>query len=339
MRALVLQDFGHLSVEDRPDPVAAAGEVLLTITSVGICGSDIHGFTGENGRRSPGQIMGHEASGVVADAGRSSLQVGQQVTFNPLIACGQCPACQGGQPQYCPTRKVIGVNAEIQAAFAQQLALPAANVVPLPDPLPVTYGALIEPLAVAFNAVRRADISPGSDVLVTGGGPIGQSALLAAAAAKPGRIAVSEPDAGRRAVCKRLGAEVIDPTAGKVADQLADRWGGAADVTIDAVGISASVRDSLAATRFGGTVALVGMGTPRLELDAFDVSTAERRLVGCFCYTHDDFLAATAWAGENVDRVAGLVSKEVGLEDAAQAFTDLAGPSPAPGKVLVHPDR
>lgn len=339
MRALVLKQFNTMSVEEHPRPEAGDGEALLAMTAVGICGSDLHGFTGENGRRTPGQVMGHEASGIVVDPGTTGLPEGRAVTFNPMLTCGACEACRAGHPQYCPNRRVIGVEPEIQAGFAEYLALPSANVVPLPEALPTEHGALIEPLAVAFNAIRRAEIEPGAYVLVTGGGPIGQSAVLAAAAASPGAVAVSEPDAGRREVCAALGAVVVDPAAGPVRDQLVERWGRPADVAVDAVGITPSVRDSLAATRSGGTVALVGMGSPTLELQAFDLSTVERRLVGCFAYTHEAFLAATAWAGEHPDLVAGLVSKEVPLDEGPQAFTDLAGPHPAPGKVLVRLDR
>lgn len=339
MRALVLQQFHTMTVEERPRPEPKDGQALLAMTAVGICGSDLHGFTGENGRRTPGQVMGHEAAGVVVEPGATGLPVGRAVTFNPMLTCGECEACRAGHPQYCPHRRVIGVEPEIQAGFAEYLALPAANVVALPESLPVEHGALVEPLAVAFNAVRRAEIEPGAMVLVTGGGPIGQSAVLAAAAASPGAVAVSEPDPGRRKVCAALGAVPVDPGAGPVRDQLIAQWGRPADVAVDAVGITPSVRDSLAATRNGGTVALVGMGSPTLELQAFDLSTVERRLVGCFAYRHEDFLAATAWAGEHPDLVAGLVSTQVSLDEAPQAFTDLAGPHPAPGKVLVRLDR
>lgn len=339
MQALVLEEFGRLVVAERPDPARGPDEVLIKVAAVGICGTDVHGFTGENGRRHPGQIMGHEASGHVADADPSTgFTVGQPVTFNPLINCGSCDACTSGAVQHCPTRRVIGVNPEIQAGFADLLAVPAENVLALPEGLRVEHGALIEPLAVAFNAVRRAGIVAGQSVLVIGGGPIGQSVSLVAREAGASTVVVSEINAERRALCERLNATTIDPTSGETAALFADIAGGPADVTIDAVGLTPTVGDALAATRAGGTVVLVGMGAKRLEFGAFDLTTMERSLVGSFCYGPTDFAKAVDWAGQNGELLAELVSAEVSFDQAQAAFEQLSGPDPAPGKILVRPE-
>nr|WP_239579272.1 alcohol dehydrogenase catalytic domain-containing protein [Microlunatus panaciterrae] len=336
---MVLKDFGRMVVADVPQPQQGAGEVLIKITAVGICGTDVHGFTGENGRRQPGQIMGHEAAGTVAATpADSGLRVGQAVTFNPLITCGACAPCHDGAEQHCADRRVIGVNPEIQAAFAEFVAVPVPNVVPLPDTLPVAHGALIEPLAVAFNAVRRAGVGAGDGVLVIGAGPIGQSVVLAARDAGAELIMVSDINAERRDLCARLGASTLDPTTADTATEYRARAGAAADVTIDAVGISATLQAALGATRPGGTVVLVGMGAKRLEFGAFDLTTMERSLIGSFCYTRADFARAARWAGSHAAELAGLVSAELPFDQAPRAFEQLAGSSPAPGKVLVRAD-
>lgn len=334
MLALVLEDFNRLEVLDRDLPSVGADEILIKVAAVGICGSDVHGFTGHNGRRQPGQVMGHEAAGTVA-AG-PGFEVGQPVTFNPMITCGTCAACTADQPQQCPRRKVIGVDPEISAAFAEFVAVPRGNVVALPDRMPVQHGALIEPLAVAFNAVSRGRIAAGDRVLVVGGGPIGQSCVLAAKAAGATSILVSEPNAGRREVCGRLGAQTVDPTNVDLAEQVVQLLGGSADVAIDAVGVTVSLQGALAGTKVGGRVVLVGMGRPTLELDAFAVSTMERSLIGSFGYTRTAFATAAAWAGEHPDELPALVSSEVRLDQAAAAFAQLAGTEPAPGKILVR---
>jgi threonine dehydrogenase-like Zn-dependent dehydrogenase len=340
MRALVLESYGQLRLVDRDDPEPGPGEALIRVAATGICGSDLHGYTGDNGRRFPGQIMGHEASGTLLAAGtdrRGGPAAGTPVTFNPVLACGQCPECQAGSGHHCRQRRVIGVDADIQSSFADLLVVPAGNVVPLPAGLPVELGALIEPLAVAYHAARRGGVQAGDDVLILGGGPIGQSAVLAAQSLGAGRILVSEPVPGRRALCAALGATVIDPAADAagVAGQVSEVFGGPASVALDAVGLTASVRSGLAATRMGGTVVLVGMGSPEIGLGAFDISTKERSLVGSFTYTAAEFAEMAAWTGGRAGLLRRLVTKVVPAEQADAAFAELAGPNQVAGKVLV----
>jgi threonine dehydrogenase-like Zn-dependent dehydrogenase len=338
MRALVLEEFGRLSVQQRADPAAPRrGEVTVRISYTGICGSDIHGYTGENGRRRPGQVMGHETVGTVEALGEDThgFGIGEVVSFNPLLPCGGCEACGSGAEQHCADKVVIGVHPDLVAAFAEKVVVPVENVVSLgavPDP---RYGALTEPLAVALHAARRARVRDGDTVLVTGGGPIGQSAALAVRREGAARVLVSEVSAERRALCQKLGAEVIDPTAGPVADQVRDLLGRRVDVSLDAVGISATVADALASTRLGGTIGLVGMGVTELTLQAYEVSTKERTLVGSFCYDAQTFRDAGAWVVEGPAVLDDLITAVVPLSSADEAFSRLARSADIPGKILV----
>lgn len=342
MRALELKDFGKLVVVDRERPAAGRHEVLINVVATGICGSDIHGYTGENGRRHPGQVMGHESVGRIAALGPGTedtgLAVGQPVTFNPLISCNNCEACTAGQQQHCPERTVIGVNPSIVSAFAEQLTVPVANVVPLSPKTPIVYGALIEPLAVAFHAVRRARIGTGQKVLVIGGGPIGQSVILAAIQESAAQVLVSEMDPERRALCERLGATPLDPLVAPLEEQVRAAFGSLADTAVDAVGIKPTIATALKATKFGGVVSLVGMGSPELVFDAYRVSTEEREIVGSFCYNNQDFRDAAAWVDQGSPVLAELISREVPMEDADAAFAGLAAADGTAGKVLVRLD-
>lgn len=336
MQALVLERIGRLAVADRPIPVPGPHDVLIAVAAAGICGSDLHGYSGENGRRQPGQVMGHEASGVVVALGDevSEASPGTAVTFNPTLSCGDCEQCRAGENQRCSQRQVIGVNPQRDAAYADLIAVPAGNVHPLPPGLAVELGALIEPIAVAVHALRRAATTPADRLLVVGGGPIGQSIVVAARAMGQQRIVVSEPDPGRRALCAALGAAVIDPAAGAVADAVQTEFGDPATVAIDAVGVSTSLADSLASTSAGGRVVLVGMGAPQLSLAAFDVTTAERSVLGSFAYGADDFAHAVQAAGALGEGLRRLVSDVVPASEADAAFQRLLA-SPPPGKVLL----
>ncbi|GIJ57435.1 zinc-dependent alcohol dehydrogenase [Virgisporangium aurantiacum] len=321
MRALVFRGPSDLVVADRPDPVPDAGEVLLRIVATGICGSDLHGYTGENGRRHPGQVMGHETVARTADTGRL-------VTVNPVMGCGDCPACAAGTEQLCARRRVIGVDPSVSSAFAELMVAPAANVVPLPDDLPEEYGALVEPLAVGHHAALRGQVGAGDRVLVVGGGPIGQAAALAARRAGATAIAVSEPSASRRALVDRLGFAAVEPGALADLDPVT--------VVLDAVGSTASLRDGLAASTLGARIVLVGMNAPQVSLSAYEISTQERSIVGSFCYTSREFADTAAWVASRPPGLESLVDDQVPFDEAPRAFARLASGELDASKVLVR---
>lgn len=340
MRALRLVDFGSVAPAEIPEPIVGPAEVILQILATGICGSDIHGFTGENGRRVPGQVMGHESVGRVVAIGDgvqpSQAPIGRLATFNPVILAADRMKEFAGHEQHDPQRRVVGVDPTIVSGFAEFVAVPARNVVLLPESMPVAYGVLIEPLAVALNAVRRVCIAQGDSVLVVGGGPIGQSTVLAALHDGAGPVFVSELDDARRALCATLGAIPIDPRGGAIPDQLATIHGGLVDVAIDAVGVSSTLADSLTSTVYGGRVCLVGMGQPELTVPAYRVSTEERSIIGAFTYSFSIFEEAAAWVGTGDPIFGTLISAEVSLDEAQGAFERLAHHRDVPGKILVR---
>lgn len=340
MHALVLQDFWKLAVEERPVPVPADGEVLIQISATGICGSDIHGYTGENGRRKPGQIMGHETVGRVVACGSTvtTHHVGDLVTVNPVIWCGECNACRSGREQACPNKRHIGVHAHVQSAFAEFMVAPALQTIALPSSIPEEYGALAEPFAVGLHAVRRGGCTPDDSVLVVGGGPIGQSCVLAAKRQGVTRIVVTEPNVRRHALLQKLGISVVDPTDGDTAPRVAEALGGPATLVLDAVGSTASLADSLACSEPCARVVLIGMAAPEVTLPAFGISVEERVLFGSFCYTAADFIEAAEWVGSAPSDLAHLIEGRVTLDEAPAAFDALARQETAASKVLVYPN-
>ena len=339
MRALVLRDFYDIAVEERPDPVPGSGQAVVEVIATGICGSDFHGYSGENGRRHPGQVMGHETVGRICELGPhvEALSVGQLVTVNPVMSCGECSACRSGQEQWCSRRVVLGVAPEIPAAFADRVAVPAANIVPLPEDMPEELGALVEPMAVGYHAVRRGQPRPEDRVLVIGGGPIGQACLLAARRLGVQALALSDVSPSRRDMCARLGAEVVDPSGGDLPEAVTDRLGGLATLVVDAVGLSPTVADAMAASGLGSRIVLVGMGSPQLELSAYALSTQERALIGSFTYSAAEFADTAEWVGTVPDGIGALIDGRVGWAGAPQSFDDLARGRSTASKILVFP--
>ncbi|MEJ1088038.1 zinc-binding dehydrogenase [Microbacterium sp. Mu-80] len=338
MRALVLESFGKLAVADLDEPSADADEVKVRIIATGICGSDLHGYSGANGRRAPGQVMGHETVGVVSAVGpdvtRDDISPGTIVTVNPVVIPREGIEEFTGREQHHPEKWVLGVAQEVVSAFAEYIVVPERNVVPLPYTMPVLFGALVEPLAVAVNAVRRAGITKDDAVLVLGGGPIGQSVILALQMAGVERILVTEVLPERRDLLTALGATVINPTAEPVNEAVRRILGRPADAAIDAVGASPTVNDALSSIKLGGRVCLVGMGQTELTIDAFSVSTAERSIVGSFTYANSDFQAAADWLAGAPGKAALLISRTVDMDGADDAFRSLEE-HPTSGKVLV----
>ena len=341
MRALVYHGPHDIRVEERPDPEPGPEEVLLRISATGICGSDLHGYTGENKRRHPGQIMGHETVGRIVALGSgvagAGLEPGRVATVNPVIGCGDCAHCAAGTEQLCPGRRVIGVNQEIPSAFAELMLAPAGNVVVLPDDLPEEYGALIEPLAVGYHAARRGGVGPDDAVLVIGGGPIGQAAALAARRLGAERIVVSEPNKARRELVEKLGFPAIDPMSGDLAEQVAAALGGPASAVLDAVGTGRTVGDGLRSSALGARLVLVGMGARELDLAAFDISTFERSIVGTFTYPSDEFRETAEWVASRPDGLQHLIDDRVGLDGAPGAFARLASGDLDVSKIMVFP--
>lgn len=328
MLALVLQEIGTLAIETIDDPVARRDEVLIRIAATGICGSDVHGYAGETGRRFPGQVMGHETVGWVEEVGSgavSAFRRGELVTFNPVIGCGTCTECQTEEWQRCYSSRVIGVDPTCVSAFAELIAVPTRNVVSLEGLEPLELGALVEPLSVGYHAARRGACSQDDTVLVIGGGPIGQACVLAARRLGAEAVYVSEPVAQRRATALALGAQPVTP------DELAALARNEPSpitprptLVFDAVGSQASIESALSASALGARIVLVGMASPTLTLGAFDISTGDRSVIGSFCYSGSEFRGTAEWVRSGPRELNYLIDRRIGLPEAPAVFAELA---------------
>lgn len=339
MRALVFHGAKDIRVETVADPRPDDSEVVIRVDTAGICGSDVHGYAGETGRRVAGMVMGHEASGVVEHAGSQvrGVRIGDRVTFNPVLDCGQCALCAAGRHSLCQSKRVIGVSPDAAGAFAELVAVRGSNVLRLPAALPLDLAALVEPVAVGLHAVAVSGLREGDTALVLGGGAIGITCALAARLAGGASVSVVEPVEQRRALAARLGIAVAPRVD---ADALpSSRLARGYDVVLDAVGIPATLRDGLAALRPGGTLVMVGMGRPELSFGLYDLVVPEKRVVGSMAYDRDDFERAVGVVAGAGSGVAAIVDRILGLDAAPAAFLDLAEHRDAAARVLVAPGR
>ncbi|MGO1808754.1 MAG: zinc-dependent alcohol dehydrogenase, partial [Micrococcaceae bacterium] len=230
---------------------------------------------------------------------------------------------------------ILGVTPEVSGAFAQQISVPSRNVTTLPESMPIQYGALIEPLAVAVHAVRRTQVKPSDSVLVLGGGPIGQSVVLALKMLGVRKIVVTEVVKQRRDVISQLGALPFDARDTDLSKRVHSAFEGPADAAIDTVGIDATLSLALASTKVGAVIGLAGMGALSLSFDASRISVSERTITGTFTYTAQDFRDAAAWMGTAPDYVSLMIARQISPEQAPEEFHRLAHGGESSGKVLV----
>ena len=315
MKVLVFDGPHAFHVEERPVPEPGPGEVRVRIAYAGICGSDLHGYTGESGRRVPRMVMGHEASGWVEALGEGveTATIGQSVTFNPAIACNG--SCGHRVENQCARLSVIGVAPERQGAFAEAIVVPADRVVSL-DGLSMEWGAAVEPVAVAVQATLRAGVEPGDSVLIIGGGMIGQCLALASRLVGADRIIVSEAISSRRALAIEAGFEAIPPAEVPNLPAM--------NRAFDAVGVSATASTAIRSLAKGGTACFVGLGQPEVSIPLFDVVVPERIIVGTFAYTDSVFRQTVAHLANRRLDLRPLLGSVEDFNGIAAAFEDLA---------------
>ena len=259
MKAIVLEEPGRLRLRDMPLPDSPApGEALVRARRVGICGTDLHAYAGNQNFFSYPRIMGHELAVEILALGADSdaLAPGDTCCVVPYLHCGVCIACRRGKTNCCVNMQVLGVH--IDGGMREQFTLPADKLLKA-DGLPPEQLALVEMLAIGAHAAKRADITPGEATLVIGAGPIGlataQFALLAGADA-----AVMEMDAGRLDFCGRaLGVKRLIDARGDITAQLADWLGGdLPPLVFDCTGSGHSMQAAFDYVAHGGALILVG---------------------------------------------------------------------------------
>lgn len=338
MLQLTYRGNRHLIVEEAQPAPLRAGEVRVGVHSVGICTSDVYGYSGRNARRdallsdSGTMVMGHEASGHVLELS-PDLQgpaIGTPVAVNPIYGCGECGRCEAGLENVCARRTVIGCVVRAPGAYADSVVVPAGNVVPLSHDVSLESAALAEPLTVGAHGVRLAEVQAATSVLVIGGGMIGLGAGLAAQRRTDAEVLVLEPQAERRALLAALGLPCASP----------DRILGSGtefDVAIDCVARPETFAGAVAAVPVNGLVVLVGIWEDQIPLPVSVVVDRETRIRGSYGYSHADFDDVVAWIGRREVDLSPIIQHRVGLREAISAFEAYADGSLNAVRTLVQP--
>lgn len=324
MKAIVIHAARDLRVEDRAEDVPGPGQVRLRLATGGVCGSDLHyynhGGFGAVRLREP-MILGHEVSAWVEDPGTSGFAKGQLVAVSPSRPCGGCRYCHEGLPNQCLNMRFYGSAMpfpHIQGAFREVLVADALQCV---DATGLTPGeaAMAEPLAVTLHATVRAGGMLGKRVLVTGCGPIGVLAILAARRAGAAEIVATDLSDFTLGLAARVGADRVlntRETPDALAPYGADK--GYFDVLYECTGVAAALASGIAAMRPRGVILQLGLGGD-MTLPMMAITAKELDLRGSFRF-HAEFAVGVALMQKRLIDVAPLITHTVPLDQAESAF-------------------
>ena len=333
MQALVYTQPNEVQLLDQPDPTLQAGEVILKIDAVGICGSDMHAYHGHDPRRKPGLILGHEFCGTVVESASALYSKGIRVTGNPLITCGICEYCVQGRNNLCSNRTMVGMTRP--GAFAQYMSIPAASLIDMPQDMLATHAAVTEPAATALHAINlsmRALVRPLPEckVLILGGGAIGMLAALLLRHYGCAEITVAEVNPLRRAqIEQHAQVKTYNPKDISPAEN-------AFDFVMDAVGSKITRNTAFASVKAGGVIMHVGLQDWASEVDMRRLTLAEITLLGTYTYTTADLRATVAAIHRGAFGSLEWLDARP-LADGPQAFQDLDQGRAASAKVILCP--
>jgi (R,R)-butanediol dehydrogenase / meso-butanediol dehydrogenase / diacetyl reductase len=329
LKGIVWHGPEQMSVDEVSEPSVEPGTVVVRPTAAGICGSEIEGYLGRMGNRTPPLVMGHEFAGTVTEAGEGVDEslVGRLVAVNPLASDGTCPLCRAGLTNLCPNRKLVGIHSP--GGFAEYTLASASNVYPLPEGVEARTGALAEPLANGVHAARLGLAGRSVEhAVVIGAGTIGLMCLQAAILDGVPEIHAVEPVEGRRREALALGARAAHESSGEVREALDGPTEGlGVDLVIDAVGAEATRRMALDLLRPGGRAVYIGLHDDDTTLGFHDVVRGQLDVQGSYAYTAEDYEQALEWL---VDGRAGIgeLPPVLPLEEGPGAFAELVrGPT------------
>ncbi|CAF0803849.1 unnamed protein product [Adineta steineri] len=324
--ALVLHKIDDLRLEPFPVSEPKDGEVLIEMQSVGICGSDVHywkwGAIGDFIVRAP-MVLGHESSGKVIKVGPNvkNLKEGDRVTIEPGVPCRRCDFCKTGRYNLCPD-VVFLATPPVHGSIARYHTHAADFCFKLPDHVSYEEGAFCEPLSVGVHACRRAGVTIGSKVLITGAGPIGLVSMLAAKAMGADTVIMTDISQSRLDFAKKIGASHVilaDKDAQKTAQIVIETLGCMPDISIECSGAESSIQTTFYGTISGGVVVLVGLGRPLASLPIVNAAVREIDIRGVFRYANCYPAALSLIASGRID-VKPLITHRFKINESVQAF-------------------
>lgn len=342
MKQAVTLRAGHAEFRTVDTPTPSDHHVLVQMEYVGICGSDLHIFHGEHPFvpvTSFPLVQGHEGVGTVVEVGAQvqGIRAGDTVAVNPQLVCGACEQCRNGRYNICQNLQVIGCQTD--GLFSEYVVLDPFNVMRVPETIPREHAAMVEPLAVAVRAIRRAQDIVGKKVLIFGGGTIGNLVAQVARAYGAHRVMVSDLYEHRLKVAKEQCGVDYTVQVGKEDLQSAiDRHFGSdgADIIFECVGIEATMESALIHSAKGKELIVVGVFGNKTNVSMALVQNKEIDIKGVLMYKVEDYIAAIDLMERGAVHVGALLFRVIPFEEYPQAYALIDTHKDRALKVLVN---
>jgi len=353
MRALRFHGQKDIRLDQIPIPICGIGQVKVKPAFVGICGTDLHEYLGGaslipsahphpiTGEKLP-LTIGHEFSGTVVEVGEgvTSHKIGDRVCVQPIIFDGTCGSCLDGYINCCYSNGFIGLSG-CGGGLSDFVVCPATSAIPLPDSVPFEVGALVEPLSVAWHAVKVSPFKPGDSVLIIGGGPIGLAVIQALRAKGAGKIIVSEVSPRRKQFSTEFGADhVLDPTQVDIVEEVRKLCGGqGANVAFDAAGVPSAMTAAILALKAHGTLVNIAVWEKPVPIFPNDLVFREKHYMGVATFVAGDFAEVLDAIVTGAIKPSSMITKKVKLVDTVtEGFTTLINDKDNHVKILVEVD-
>jgi 2-desacetyl-2-hydroxyethyl bacteriochlorophyllide A dehydrogenase len=315
VKAAVLTRVGEITgVADWPEPVPGPGDVIVALTGLGVCGSDVAIWSGDRVVDFP-WIGGHEGTGTIVAAGEgvSQARIGERVVIEPNYPCGQCAGCRGGRTALCSRRQSVGIT--VPGLLQERAAVPAQFAWTAPDSLTDEDLVCVEPMTVALHAAQLSQVAAGSGCLIVGAGSQGLLLLLVLRA-MGAEVAVVEPHDGRLAIARSLGAQPMTGTG--------------YELVFETSGSVAGTQQAVRSLGIGGNLVLIGIPHRDVPLPTASIVRGHQTVRGSIIYDHPgDFSAALAFITAHSVPLASVIRRTFRF---AEAQTALSTAASVPGK-------
>ena len=335
MKAALLENWQKMDVKDISKPEIEEGEALIKMKYAGVCGSDITVYTGSHPTATVPIVIGHEILGTIEEIkGNSDFKIGDRVTVEPLISCGECDACKGGYGHVCRSLKLLGIHEN--GGYAEYVKVSNKKLVKVPEQLSDELAALSEPFAVGYHVCTRSGIKKGETALVIGGGPIGIVVALSAQFFGA-KVVISEVNEKRLTVAKSLGIDTINPSKSDVKEKICELTSGVgADVVYEASGSKAGILTTTDVVKIRGVIVPMSLSGKPVEFCLGKVSFKELSVIGSRVYTFEHFKKGVAMLGEIAKKtdLTPLISNILPLKESEKAIKMMLSGENA-GKILI----
>ncbi len=322
MRQAVMTAPAKIEFNDVPEPTCGAGEILLRIRRIGICGSDIHVCHGKHPFTSYPVVQGHEYCGTVEQVGEGveNVSVGAKATARPQLVCGQCRPCLRGDYNICDNLRVQGFQAP---GVAQDLFVTTADrIVPLPDDMSYEEGAMVEPVSVAVHSTSKGGDLSGKNVAVLGAGTIGNLIAQVVKSRGAKKVLITDLSDYRLDIARKCGIEDVANVSSEDFADVSKRVFGdeGFDIAYEAAGAEASLDDAVQNIQKGGTIVAVGVfeGIPKVDMST--MGDRELKFIGTLMYKHEDYLQAVELIHSGKVETDTLITKHFPFEEFPRAY-------------------